>query len=114
MRPLFRSGTELEVVPLATHAAASLAPGEVVLVRDGVLHFVHRVVANTPAGITTRGDDCAHREGPVAATEVLGRVERVRILGRQVALASPLGRALSLFSVAVGRARAALRRRFVA
>ena len=62
-------------------------PGDVVLYsRKGRL-FVHRLVEMSGGAVVTRGDSMLDADPPVAAGDVLGRVESIERGGPRVAVA---------------------------
>jgi hypothetical protein len=76
MAPLMRDGDLLTVEPLA--AGAGARPGEVVVAARSGLLVTHRLVSLRDGMAVTRGDACGGDDPPVPASDVLGRVVRVR------------------------------------
>lgn len=74
MHPTIRAGDTVEIlrVPLD-----SLHPGDVILTRAPRGLTVHRIVRIDGESATTRGDNAAADDPPVALAEVLGRVVAV-------------------------------------
>jgi hypothetical protein len=85
MAGTFRPGDCLivESIPLA-----DIGPGDIVIYRGGDRAvaeeaMVHRVIAVTPGGLITRGDNNAHMdEAPVTGDNLIGRVARVERDGK--------------------------------
>ncbi|MCL5289123.1 MAG: signal peptidase I [Acidobacteria bacterium] len=95
MWPWLRSGDALFV---RREDATHIHLGEVVLfVREGRL-FAHRVIRKSSRDgrpvLITKGDALPRADAPLAESELLGRVVRVRRAGREFALDSPQRRAL--------------------
>ncbi len=64
--------------------------GDVVLFKRHRRLFAHRVVSRTANHLVTQGDGIDARDGPVAASELLGRVHGVVRRGRSVPVASAM------------------------
>ena len=82
MHPTLAAQDLLEIAP---YTACRPAPGDVILCTAPVAHryVIHRIVAGTPAGFRTRGDNCGN-EDPWLLTER-------EIVGRVVAANRPTG-----------------------
>ena len=87
MYPTILNGDVITVAPVAAH---EVAPGDILLYRDG-----HRVLAHRLIGISTDGDESRFRlrgdsnimcDEPIAAAQIVGRVEAVERDGRAIAL----------------------------
>jgi signal peptidase I len=101
MSPLIQPGDRLHLRALDPGGARA---GMIVAFRrDGVL-IVHRVLAETPAGLVTGGDALVDADAPTRAGELVARV---------VAIRSPRGRRIDLERCpwpAIGRGLAAVAR----
>jgi hypothetical protein len=87
MHPAIRSGDVITVAPVTVD---HIALGDVLLCRHGAHVLVHRLVAVTGRGddlrLLLRGDGTASCDTPVAAPDLLGRLEPVERPGRAIAL----------------------------
>lgn len=72
MRPLIPPGGLVRVTPAS---AASVRPGDVVLVDAGGRLVCHRLVYADRGRVVTRGDDGCENDPPLPADAVIGRVE---------------------------------------
>lgn len=71
MRPLFAPGDLLRVEPAR---AAEVRPGDVVLVDDGGILVMHRLVRADADAVVLRGDDCDACDPPRPPSALIGRV----------------------------------------
>jgi len=72
MRPLIPPGGLVRVTPAT---AASVRPGDVVLVDTGGRLVCHRLVYTDGDRVVTRGDDVHDNDPPLPAAAVIGRVD---------------------------------------
>jgi len=82
MLPSLRPGDEvnLQSIPLSTIKIGDIIAYQ----RDGRL-FVHRVIANDPAGqLLTRGDTLLQADAPVSGDELLGVIEAAFRDGKKI------------------------------
>jgi signal peptidase I len=82
MSPTFRPGQMLYV----RTGVQYLAPGDVIVLAQSIAsggYVTHRIVAVTPSGVITRGDNNARvDDGVVLSDQIIGRVEMVDDSGR--------------------------------
>ncbi len=104
MRPTFRAGDLLRVVPVKND---ELSRGDVILYRPpGECQKVtHRVVSVSPEGVRTRGDASCRMDGYILGHEdVIGRVDGVYRRGRLKSVpGGGAGRVCAFFSLSVNR-----------
>jgi hypothetical protein len=93
MQPTLRDGDVLTVrVP-----AGRLLFGDVLLIRQGETHFVHRLAGRSAGKLRTKGDGRGHFDGWLSdPSEVEGRVLEVRGNGRRRGLATGRAKAVGL------------------
>jgi len=84
MAPLIQVGDELRVVPLDP---ALVRRGMILAYRDERRLIVHRVLANGPQGVVTKGDALAKPDGLIGWDRIVGRI---------VAIRTPSGRTMEL------------------
>ncbi|HEY6362401.1 MAG TPA: S24/S26 family peptidase [Vicinamibacterales bacterium] len=87
MYPAILHGDVITVAPVAAH---EIVRGDILLFRDGDRVRAHRLVRvvayNTETRFRLRGDTNARCDAPVAASQIVGRVEAVERDGRAIAL----------------------------
>jgi signal peptidase len=87
MYPTILHGDVITVAPVAAHAVAR---GDILLYRDGDRVLAHRLISVSSHGTETRfrlrGDTNATCDAPVAAAQIVGRVEAVERDGRAIPL----------------------------
>ncbi len=72
MLPLVRPGGLIRVTPAS---AASVRPGDVVIVEAGGCLVCHRLIYADSDRVVTRGDDSYENDPPCPADAVIGRVD---------------------------------------
>jgi len=91
MYPVILNGDVITVSPVAAH---EIARGDILLYRDGDRVLAHRLVGVAASGSETRfrlrGDSNATCDLPIAASQIVGRVETVERHGRVIALHATL------------------------
>ena len=92
MLPVLSDGDEIEI-RLCDPAEAR--PGDVVLVRDGDLHVVHRLLARRGDRVLTQGDAVRWADPPIPSERLLGvaRIPRRPVLAFLRLLRASLGAA---------------------
>jgi hypothetical protein len=105
-----------DVLTIHASTLAQLVPADLVLYQREGSFFVHRVVRQTQIDgqvrLITRGDSMPHRDQPVSAQEVLGKVTAVERDGQlleKLPACTPLARAIGL-ALAWGRFRGVILR----
>jgi signal peptidase I len=87
MYPAILDGDLITVTPVAAH---EIARGDILLYRDGDRLLAHRLIGVTAYGTETRfqlrGDSNASCDAPIAAAQIVGRVEAVERDGRAIPL----------------------------
>ena len=87
MYPSILHGDVITVAPVAAH---EIVRGDILLYRDGDRVLAHRLIGVTAYGTETRfrlrGDSNARCDAPIAARQIVGRVEAVERHGRAIAL----------------------------
>jgi hypothetical protein len=92
MAPFIRDGDTIHL-----QQSGSYALGDVVLLRNNQMLLVHRIVAITQDGVTTRGDASLYEDpGPVDTGEILGKVYRVSGGGYNYHLRPPFSRLMAM------------------
>ena len=85
-----------------------ISTGDIVLFGRDTRLFVHRVISKVDnldggLGVITRGDGMSIPDGPVASSEVLGRVSLIRRSGKYVTPATSMGLFKSALAAIVQR-----------
>jgi signal peptidase I len=87
MHPTIFDGDVITVAPVAAH---EVARGDILLYRDGDRVLAHRLIRVSSHGTETRfrlrGDSNASCDAPIAAAQIVGRVEAVERDGRAIVL----------------------------
>lgn len=87
MAPLVQRGDELRLAPFA---AARVHAGAIVAFRRGGELVVHRVLRRAPGGVVTQGDALGEADSPVVWSRVIGRIVAIRTPLRAAPRARPV------------------------